>query len=82
VRGRANIPPMRTQNTNDPFYLLLARSGILILICVSDLEGEELCPLKWKKLVGAHPRSAVDAVDECAGRPAEGRRCESVTVKA
>ena len=23
-----------------------------------------------------------DAVDGCAGRPAEGRRCESVTVKA
>jgi hypothetical protein len=26
--------------------------------------------------------SAIDAVDGCAGRPAEGRRCESVTVKA
>jgi hypothetical protein len=26
--------------------------------------------------------SAVDAVDGCAGKPAEGRRCESVTVKA
>ena len=25
---------------------------------------------------------ACDAVDGCAGRPAEGRRCESVTVKA
>jgi hypothetical protein len=25
---------------------------------------------------------AFDAVDGCAGRPAEGRRCESVTVKA
>jgi hypothetical protein len=27
-------------------------------------------------------RSVNDAVDGCAGRPAEGRRCESVTVKA
>jgi hypothetical protein len=26
--------------------------------------------------------SAFDAVDGCAGRPAEGRRCKSVTVKA
>jgi hypothetical protein len=26
--------------------------------------------------------SAIDVVDGCAGRPAEGRRCESVTVKA
>jgi hypothetical protein len=26
--------------------------------------------------------SVVDAVDGCAGRPAGGRRCESVTVKA
>ena len=26
--------------------------------------------------------SGFDAVDGCAGRPAEGRRCESVTVKA
>jgi hypothetical protein len=35
---------MRTQNTNDPFDV--APSGILI--CVSDLEGEGLCPLKGK----------------------------------
>ena len=26
--------------------------------------------------------SVIDAVDGCAGRPAEGRRCKSVTVKA
>jgi len=26
--------------------------------------------------------AAIDVVDGCAGRPAEGRRCESVTVKA
>jgi len=26
--------------------------------------------------------SANDGVDGCAGRPAEGRRCKSVTVKA
>ena len=27
-------------------------------------------------------KSGFDVVDGCAGRPAEGRRCKSVTVKA
>ena len=32
--------------------------------------------------IAAVHESAFDAVDGCAGRPAEGRRCKSVTVKA
>ena len=35
-----------------------------------------------KPMVPIGHQSDSDAVDGCAGRPAEGRRCKSVTVKA
>ena len=37
---------------------------------------------EWAKLDPLAITSGYDVMDGCAGRPAEGRRCKSVTVKA
>ena len=50
----------------------------LSLASSSDISASEHSP----GIGSRFKLSASDAVDGCAGRPAEGRRCKSVTVKA
>jgi hypothetical protein len=47
-----------------------------------ERKGPMTAPGTFETSTDVRSTAAFDAVDGCAGRPAEGRRCESVTVKA
>jgi hypothetical protein len=53
-----------------------------IMVSAARLRTSLVGPAQMLAMLALDDLNRNDAVDGCAGRPAEGRRCESVTVKA
>jgi len=77
-------PSGGTRLAQDTIEALAVNNGLHFISCESTAFFCEVPIPVDQKLTSALGgcQSVFDAVDGCAGRPAEGRRCKSVTVKA